>query len=153
MRKAVESTAPTPAETFLSTQSPLRTRQRWDSDMGNLENQTQQQQYPAHEKSTLLQKCSWREIPPATERNTCANQMVPSCLQCSGDARRGGGGTRGRHLEGQPHGVAVLPQRVQLQCLPQVAAAGRLVLCFTADTHLDTVKLNLDRGTQTRAHN
>lgn len=58
----------------------------------------------------------------------------------------------GRHLQRQPHGVAVFLQRVQLQRLPQVAAAGRPVLHFTADTHLHTVKLNLDRGTD-RSHN
>lgn len=53
------------------------------------------------------------------------------------------------HLQGQPHGIAILLEWVQLQCLPKVAAARQLVLHFTADTHLDTVKLNLDRGTQT----
>ena len=52
------------------------------------------------------------------------------------------------HLQGQPHGVAVLLQRVQLQRLSEVAAARRLMLHLTADTHLDAVELNLDRGTQ-----
>lgn len=58
---------------------------------------------------------------------------------CTGSSAQG-------HLQGQPHGVAVLLQRVQLQGLPEVAAAGRLVLQLTADAHLHAVKLDLDRG-------
>lgn len=73
------------------------------------------------------------------------------CLQGMGWNARASG-AHGLHLQGQPHSVAVFPQWVQLQRLPQVAAAGRLVLHLTADTHLDTVKLNLDKGTD-RSHN
>jgi hypothetical protein len=78
------------------------------------------------------------------ERNLYANK---SSLMSSREGRNACAGSAQPHLQGQPHSVTVFLQWVQLQCLPEVAASGWVVLQLTAYTHLHTVELDLNRDT------